>query len=182
MWKSVFPEYAVKQSFHEADLQRSDEYIITAMQSDLLTRCLFSILKSALIHCVFKKRKFINERDIEIGKALCIFPSKSAPQGAGNLLDPNEFYHIVLEHIELCVSHISRNMTDVVLEKEYKISQDTIMKLQSGIEACIRGFVQKLANSSQGGVVSFRQFEIVMGQVLGDSSYVNFDHSYVPIS
>ena len=112
---------------------------------------------------------------------MCIFPSKSAPQGAGNLLDPNEFYHIVLEHIELCVSHISKNMTDIVLEKEYKISQDTIMKLQSGIEACIRGFVQKLANSSQ-GVVSFRQFETVMGQILGDSSYVNFEHSYVPVS
>lgn len=180
MWKTVFPEYAVKQAFHEVDLQRGDEYIITAMQSDLLSRCLFSILKSALIHCVFKKRKFINERDIEIGKALCIFPSKKAPQGAGNLLDPNEFYHIVLEHIELCVSHISKNMTDATLEKEYKISQDTIMKLQSGIEACIRGFVHKLAISSQ-GVVSFRQFEAVMGQTLGDSSYVNIDHSYVPI-
>jgi hypothetical protein len=179
MWKDVFPEYAVKQSLHEVDLQRSDEYILTAMQSDLLTRCLFNVLKSALLHCISKKRKYINERDIEVGQCLCIFPFKPAPPGAGNLLDPNEFYSIVLEHIELCVNHISKNI-DIVCEKGYKISQDSIMKLQMQVEGCIRGFVQKLSNSSQGSV-SFRQFEMVMGSVLGDTSYTLCDNGYIPV-
>lgn len=173
-WKCVFPEYAVKQAFHEGHVERNDEHIISAMQSDLVTRCLFSILKPALIHCVNNKRKFINERDIDVGKSLSIFPTKPKPDNAGALLNSPEFTNIVKDHILLCCNQITKQCPDIVLEKEYKLSSDSLNKLQSEVESCIRGFVGELGNN-----VSFRQFETTMGKILGDSSYVYYDQGYV---
>lgn len=174
-WKNVFPEYAVKQAFHEGKVERNDEHIITVMQSDLVTRCLLSILRPAIIHCINNKRKFINEKDIDIGKSLSIFPSKEKPGGAGFLLDSAEFISIVKEHIVLCTNQISKQCTEFTLEKEYKLSNESMNKLQNEVESCIRGFVGELGSS-----VSFRQFEITMGKILGDSSYVYYDQGYTP--
>lgn len=180
MWKRAFPEYAVKQAFHEINLERGDEHVITAMQSDLLTRCLFSILKGAMIHCIHKKRKYINEVDIAVGKSLCIFPFRDPPKNSGALIDPNEFVDLVQEHIELCASHIKK-YTELEVDKEYKISHETLTKLQSDIESSIRGFVYKLSIQSNGNV-NFRQFEILMSNILGDPSYMHMDHNYVPVN
>lgn len=173
-WKNVFPEYAVKQAFHEGKVERSDEHIISAMQSDLVTRCLFGILKPAIIHCVNSKRKFINDKDIDIGKSLSIFPSKDKPENAGFLLDSMEFQVIVKDHIQLCCNQISKQCSDIQLETEYKLSAESMVKLQNEVESCIRGFVGELGNQ-----VSFRQFEMTMGKILGDSSYIYYDQGYV---
>lgn len=173
--KLVFPEYAVKQAFHEANLDRGDEHVITAMQSDLVTRCLFQIVKGALIHCVHNKRKFISERDIEIGKAMCVFPFKEAPPNAGALLDGNEFVNMVNQHIQMCVTHMQKHID--LKQEQYKISSETLTKLQTEVEACIRGFVHKLAMSSDS--VTFKQFENMMATVLGDPSYTQFEQGYV---
>lgn len=177
MWKNVFPEYAVKQALHESDIERGDEHIITAMQSELLSRILISILKGAIINCINCKRKYINEKDIEIGKSFCIFPSKSPPSNAGSLIDSNEFGNLVDDHIHLCIFHVEKNM-DIQLEKEYRISQESLNVLQKECESCIRGFVNKLKYHTS--VVNFRQFEVLMGNIYGDSSYATFEHGYSP--
>lgn len=174
-WKNVFPEYAVKQAFHESKVERSDEHVISVMQSDLITRCLFGILKPAIIHCINSKRKFINEKDVEVGKKLTIFPSKEKPEGAGLLLNSCEFSDIVKEHIMLCTNQIMKQCAEITLESEYKLSSDTMSKLQNEVESCIRGFVHEL-----GSTASFRQFEITMGKILGDPTYVYYDQGYVP--
>ena len=174
-WKNVFPDYAVKQAFHEAKVERSDEHVISVMQSDLVTRCVIGILRPAIIHCINNKRKFINEKDIEVGASLTIFPSKKKPEGAGFLLDVTEFVTIIKEHIHLCIIQISKQCPEIGLEKEYKLSHDTMMKLQMEVESCIRGFVAAI-----GPNVSFRQFEVTMGKILGDPSYVLYDQGYIP--
>lgn len=180
MWKNVFPEYAVKQALREAELERGDEHIITAMQSDLLTRSVLSVLKPAIIHCIHNKRKYINNADIDVGKSLSLFPSSPPPAVCGSLLDANEFYKVVQEHIVLCMTHIEKNvdMKEFNIETEYKISQETLTRLQNEIEGCIRGFIQRLAIMNTNP--NFRQFEQVMSNVLGDSSYVTSDHTYSP--
>jgi histone H3/H4 len=176
-WKNVFPDYAVKQVFYEEKVERNDEHIITVMQSDLVTRCLLSVLKPACIHCVNNKRKFINEKDIDVGRSLSIFPAKDKPENAGFLLNLNEFEIVVKEHIALCMTQVAKQCPEIQLEKEYKLSQDTMLRLQQEIEACIRGFV-----SEMGSNISFRGFEITMGKILGDSSYVYYDQGYTPFS
>ncbi len=183
MWKEVFPEYAVKQSFREQNLERNDEMIVTAMQSDLVTRCLFSLLKPAMIHCMNKKRKYINEKDIEIGKCLSIFPSQDPPENAGHLIDSYEFIKIANEHISLCGNYINENMK--IQKENYKISQDTMIKLQNEIEANIRGFVNKLSFYSKNNgnnAVNYKQFEQVMSIIYGDESYTTSHHDYIPFS
>lgn len=180
MWKAAFPEYAVKQAFHEQNLERGDEHIVGAMQSDLLSRCITSIVKPALLVCIHHKRKFVNENDIQVGKALNIFPVKNPPEKSGSLVDSREFVNIVDDHMKLCIEHITKNLNGQdLVASEYKISQETMSKLQMEVEACIRGFVDKLGSHVNGGTVSFRNFETVMGQILGDSSYVTFDQGYV---
>lgn len=174
MWKNVFPDYAVKQAFHEADLKIGDELIITAMQSDLLTRCLMSVLKGAVVHCSHKKRKFISEKDVEIGRCLSIFPTQD-PDGCGLLLDPAHFIHIVQDHLQLCMTHISK-LTGLVQETRYRLSQETMNKLQSEVEAAIRGFLARMG--LQRRIVTLRQFEITMGKILGDPTYVTSDRVY----
>lgn len=176
MWREVFPEYAVKQALHEVHLERGDEHIITAMQSDLVTRCTVSLLKGALLHCTHKKRKFISEIDIDKGRVLSVFRYKSPPSSAGPLLDGRVFTQFVTEHIKLVVNHIEKGAGDAV-EREYKISQETLAKLQSGVEGGIRGFVDELKQISE-GVVGFRQFEVAMGNVLQDPTYVSHDQIF----
>ena len=180
MWKSVFPDYAVKQSFHEFDLDRGDEHIVTAMQTDLLTRILVNVLKGALIHCIVKKRKYINEQDLEVGRSLSIFQSQDAPENAGHLLDSSVFQSVVQEHIELCRNHISKYIEDSPLEQQYKISADCLVKLQNYVESMIRGFVYKLSLSSANNVVTYKLFENMMATTLGDPSYLTHDHGFTP--
>ena len=179
MWKEVFPEYAVKQAFHEYNLERGDEQIIICMQSDLVTRCLYSILKSALIHCIHNKRKFIQEIDVNVGKSLNIFPTENPPPDSGSLLSSHAFPQIVNEHLLLCKQHIAKNC-DIQLEPEYKLSQETYYKLQLLIESCIRGFVKMLSKHTQNSPANFRHFEIVMSKLLGDPSYLNYELGYSP--
>ena len=179
MWKDVFPEYAVKQAFHEFNLERGDEQIVLSMQSDLVSRCLYSILKSALIHCLHNKRKFIQEVDIQVGLSLSIFPTHVAPSNCGSLLNSNIFPNIVNEHVLLCKHHISKNC-NIQLEPEYKLSQDTYVKLQLLVESCIRGFVHLLIKQTNRQPANFRHFEIVMSKILGDPSYMNFELGYSP--
>jgi len=176
----VFPEYAVKQAFHEFNLDRGDEHIVTAMQTDLLTRIILNITKSSLIHCIIKKRKYINDQDLEVGKSLSFFQSQDAPQDAGHLLDSSIFHNIVQEHIELCRSHISKYMEDHTLEKQYKISAECLAKLQSYTESMIRGFVYKLSLSAGNGIVTYKLFESVMASTLGDPSYLTHDSGFTP--
>ena len=181
LWKQVFPDYAVKQAFHEANLDRGDEHVITAMQADLLTRCIFNLLKGALIHCISKKRKYISERDIDVGVSLSIFPSKECPTGAGPLLNAQELHTLIQEHIILCTHHLAKNMADSSIEKEYKMSHETFSKLQQELEANIRGFVYKLSLNANGST-NLRQFENLMGSILGDASHTSYDHIYSPYS
>jgi histone H3/H4 len=178
IWKDVFPEYAVKQAFHEENLERSDEHIITAMQSDLLSRCLYSILKNALVHCTHKKRKFVSTEDIEIGKQLCIFPSKIKPAEAGSLLDSAYFQHIVHDHINLFTQQFLKQCSDVQIN-EYKLSAESYKKLQEEVEGCIRGFVNEMRNRSLNGTISFKQFESTMSKIIGDPTYIIYDQGYV---
>jgi len=179
MWKNVFPEYAVKQAFHEYDLDRGDEHIVTAMQTDLLTRILFNIIKGSLIHCVIKKRKYINEQDLEVGKSISLFQTQDAPKNAGHLLDSSVFYKVVNEHIELCKNHISKYIDDYTLEQQYKISAECLTKLQTFVESMIRGFVYKLSLSAN-GVVNYKLFENVMANTFGDPSYLTHDNGFTP--
>lgn len=173
MWKQVFPEYAVKQVFNEFNVEREDELVISAMQSDLLSRCLVSLLKPALLHCIHNKRKFINEADLNIGKILNIFPYKDAP--VGSLIDAREFVCIVEDHIQLCVEHIRKSIPTLVV-CDYKMSQETMMILQLHVESCIRGFVYYVGGES--GSATYRSFETAMANILGDSSYCSFDQGY----
>jgi histone H3/H4 len=175
-WKNVFPDYAVKQAFYENNVERSDEHIISVMQSDLISRCLLSILKPAFILCVNNKRKFINERDIDVGKSLCIFPFQRKPVDAGHLLNAGEFGYVVKEHVDLLKQQITKQCPEIQFEKEYKMSSDTLNKLQDEVESCIRGFVQELGSN-----VSFKHFEITMAKILGDDSYVYDNQGYIPV-
>lgn len=178
MWNKVFPDYAVKQCFHEQDVDRGDENIIVSMQSDLVSRILFSILKGALINCINKKRKFINERDIEIGVALCIFPFEKGPFDAGNLLDIKEFPDFVNQHIKLCFSSFDKLLTDDRQDLTFRVSQDTVTKLQRETEGCIRGFVKKMAMTAGGNVINYRHFDTAMSHTLADPSYMQLDQSF----
>ena len=188
MWKTVFTEHKIKEIFDEVNLKRGDEHITTAIQSDLVSRILCSVLKGAIIHCISGKRKYINEHDIEIGKCLSIFSMKDIkdvketkePRRSG-LLDVNSFNHVVEEHVKLLVAHMRKNFPEVSLEKEYKISNETLGILRLDVESQMRGFIMILAARTSGnGCVSFRQFESVMGEVLGDASYESFDAGYSP--
>lgn len=175
-WK-VFPEYAVKQVFHENDIKRNDEHIIGLMQSDLVSRCVHCILKPALIRCISNKRKFINEKDITVGTSLSIFPKKEKPAKAGALLKEIEFQKTIREHIALCLSIISKQCSELAIENEYKISNDTMVVLQLAVESCIRGFVDKLGMNA-----SYKQFEIVMSEIMGDPSYIYSDQEFIPLN
>lgn len=180
-WKSVFPEYAVKQAFHEANLERNDELIISAMQASLVTRCLYSILKPAMLNCVHNKRKLINADDLDLARALTMFPMRCKPADAGLLLDSIEFKHMVQEHLRFLTSYLTRSCAGANFEGDYKLSQEMIFKLQDLTEECIRGFVH-LLEAHGTGQVSFRMFETTMADVLGDPSYINFDQGYVAAS
>ena len=176
-WKVAFPEYAVKQAFHEMDIDRGDEHIITAMQSDLLPRTINCVLKGAIIHCIANKRKFMNEKDIEIGRSTTIFPAKDPPESAGQILDIKEFPKLIEDHTKLCCKIINKNIGSE--ECEIKISNETLIILQNLVESNIRGFVHKLAEYVKNSPANLKNFETVMGKVLGDSSYVGYDEGYI---
>ena len=178
IWKEVFPDYAVKQAFHESDLERGDEQVVLAMQSDLITRILTNLLKPALLHCAHNRRKFINEKDIAVAKSICIFEYKEKPERAGYLLNMHEFSMMVFEHISMLVYYLQKHMDDLQFEKEYKISNETMMYLQQTVEGCIRGFVSYMGSTSNR--VTFRLFENTMGKIFKDPSYVICDQTYIP--
>jgi hypothetical protein len=177
----VFPDYAVKQVFYEQNLERSDELVINGMQSQLLTRSLCSILKPSLLSCLHNKRIYINENDIEKGVILSLYPYIEGPANAGHVLESVEFIKFVYEHLQLLLTHIQKN-SPLEVKKEFKLSQETLTRLQKYCEGIIRGFVQKMSQSCTNNTVSYRRFEQTMGEVMGDPYYITSDHVYTPFT
>ena len=175
--QQVFPDFAIKQTFHEAELERSDDAIISSMQNELVTRCLTSVLKGAIVSCTLAKRKYISDKDIKYGLSTTIWPvsSQKAEDVGGYILDTRAFGKFCSIHIDHIIELMQKHGVDV---SDIKISSETILSLQVAVERLIRGFVQRLQQAGKKNrCYGFRLFDEVMRQTTGDMLH---DASYVP--
>lgn len=147
----------MKQSLHEFGMERDDEQVICVMQTELLSRCIMSVLKGAIHRCFLKKRKFINVDDVRFGAKMSLFPfAKMHHDGLTSdeesfdqdcaLLDYKKFSKIANEHIDFYTQWISQGVEAEDLQ--CKIGSEAIDILQFETEGRIRGFVKRVKEKS----------------------------------
>lgn len=166
--EQVFPDFAVKQAMRECEIEREDDIIISSIQSDLLTRCVNSIIKGAVVSCVHNKRKYINERDIAYALSATTFPVSSVESTkVGYLLDTRQLGMMCQMHISLIQDMMQRGGIEVT---DIKISADVLLLLQEGVERLLRGFFCVFKTEGKGRSYGYRLFDQTMSQLVGDPS------------
>lgn len=176
----VFPDYAVKQAFHDAEIERADDAIVCSMQNELVTRCLTSILKGAVISCNISKHKYLSRQDIEYGTRTSLFPfsTRSSKDVGGYLLDTRAFGTMCVAHIDLLLEMLQRHGIEA---SPIKISADVLLILQECVERLMRGFIDLMVHEGgESRLYGFRLFDAVMRKVTGDRG-VEHDVGFAPV-
>ena len=175
---TVFPDFAVKQAFRELNIERDDDAIITMIQNELLTRCITMLLKTAIMHCVHAKRKYIAAADIEVALELCSIPRSAVlSKDTGYLLDMRQFGSMCTQHIDLIVDALVRFGVQV---ESVKISADTLILFQESVEQLIRGFLEFYADQGHASrKYDYRLFDRCMAELIGESCERTASHRSV---
>jgi histone H3/H4 len=176
-YKSVFPSHSVKKVFQEEKVDRTDDMVIDAIQSILVSQCITLLLKPAILSCVNSGRKYIQERDIDISVTVCPFPAKDKPKDAGSLFNMAAFERMVLSHMKFIFDYISRMGIDI--DKTIKLSTENVVYLQRNIEKLIRGFVHEMKKN--GSVLTYNVFMMTMVDLTGDESIASLNHTFTPV-
>ena len=165
---NVFPDFAVKQAFEEVGIERDDDIVISAIQTDLVSRSMIIVLKGAIVSCVMAKRKYMNQQDIVYALNSCVIPvSKRESSNLGYLLDTRQFGNMCSTHIDFIWSTMARQGVELP-EASVKISNENLVHLQQTVEAVIRGFMELF--SRRGQVYGYRLFEQCLCEVFGEST------------
>lgn len=165
---SVFPDFAVKQAFEEVGIQRDDDAVISALQTDLVSRAIVSILKGAIVSCVMAKRKYVNRADIEYARKSCVLPiSRRESSTLGYLLDTRQFGNMCSAHVDFIWGTMARHGIELPSEN-VKISNENLVHLQQSVESVIRGFIELFAQ--RGTVYGYRLFDQCLCEVFGEST------------
>lgn len=165
---SVFPGFAVKQAFEEVGIERDDDVVISAIQTDLVSRAIVIILKGAIVSCVIAKRKYMNQTDIDYALNSCTCPVSSRESATlGYLLDMRQFGHMCSAHIEFIWSTMARHGIELP-SNTVKISNENLVHLQQSVEALLRGFFEKFAK--RGTVYGYRLFDQCLCDVFGENT------------
>lgn len=183
MWKKAFPEFAVKQTLNEFKLQRGDEIIVSQIQTQLLPRCLYDILKSSCIHAHLQKRKFLKEDDFAHAKRMTIFPLQNPPaEATGPILEQKNTFILCEEMLQLVNKYIEKwgQEGDPLFECKVKLSQSQIVILHHLLESCIRGFLYRLSKQSKSSIVNHKHFDATMSFIMGDWSMSLNDDIFNP--
>lgn len=183
MWKKAFPEFAVKMVLNEYKLERGDEIIVSQIQTQLLPRCIFDILKSSCIHANLQKRKFIKEEDLMHAKRMTIFPlSNPPPEATGPILDQKNTFILCEEMMDLINKYIEKwgQESDSGFQSTIKVSQSQIVILHNLLESCIRGFFYRLSRQSKSSNVNQKHFDATMCLIMGDWSMSLNDDIFHP--
>lgn len=183
MWKKAFPEFAVKQTLNEFKLQRGDEIVVSQIQTQLLPRCMFDILKSSCIHAHLHKRKFLKEDDFMHAKRMIIFPLHNPPaEASGPILDQKNTFHLCEEMMQLINKYIEKwgQESDPEFEFKMKLSQSQIVILHNLLESSIRGFIHRLSKQSKSLIVNHKHFDSTMSFIMGDWSMSLNDDIFQP--
>ena len=140
MHDKVFPEHAVKQALAELDIDRSDDGILTVMQCDLTTLCLTTVLRGAMVSCLLRKRKFLNDADISYALCSCTLPvSSRSSRDIGFLLDSRYFGALCAQHCKLLAKVLEPEFAMMKQVAEVKISAETQVLVQRAVERVVRG-------------------------------------------
>lgn len=183
MWKKAFPEFAVKQTLNEFKLQRGDEIVVSQIQTQLLPRCIYDILKSSCIHAFLQKRKFLKEDDFVYAKNKTIFPLHNPPaEATGPILDQKNTFHLCEEMLQLVNKYIEKwgQESDPEFECKIKLSQSQIVILHNLLESCIRGFLYRLSKQSKSCIINNKHFDATMSLIMGDWSMSLNDDIFNP--
>jgi len=164
---NVFPGFAIKQAFDEVGIERDDDIIISAIQTDLVSRVIVAILKGAIVSCVMAKRKYMNQADINYALNSGVLPvSKRESSSLGYLLDTRQFGHMCSTHIDFIWNTMARHGIELP-NTIVKISNENLVHLQQSVEALIRGFIELFAQ--RGHVYGYRLFDQCLCEVFGES-------------
>ena len=163
MTENAFPEYCVKQVLSEYSLERGDEHIINMFQNELLPRILMELLKGCVSSAIVKKRKNINESDIENALMLSHFKA-TANVSKNRIIDSKYFADLVYVCMDCHKSTLQKN--NIIVNDMPKFSTASLSTLQRVCESCIRTFVQKMRPYYQ-NFVNKTSFEIIMSSILG---------------
>lgn len=166
----VFPDYAVKQAFRELDIERDDDRVIVAIQTDLITRCIVTLLKSAMVQCINGKRKYISAGDIEGALSVCRMP-RSAVQSRdkGYLLDTRHLGTMFTQHLDMLANLLHRFDADGAAAPSLKISAETMIIAQEAVEQLVRGFMIYYAHEGRAtNIYDHRLFDRCMAKLSGE--------------
>lgn len=167
----MFPDFAVKQAMREVEMEREDDALISSVQSDLLTRCIYAILKGAVVSCAHNRRRYINERDIEYALCTTVYPmSPVRSSQVGYLLDTRQLGIACQLHLSLVSEMMTRCGIDV---GEVKVSSETLLLVQEAVEKLIRGFFVEFKKEWAGNTYGYRLFDQTMCRLSGDSPSVH---------
>lgn len=162
----VFPDYSVKQAMREFDIDRDDDTILSAIQSDLTCRCLVFVLRGAMVSCTLHKRKYINDKDIEYALMTAPFPrSNKSSREIGYLLDTRYFGPMCTSIIDILTEMMFKHELDC---PGMKISAEVLISVQEATECLVRGFFEVFAVHTQKRQCTYRLFDAFLLQLLGE--------------
>lgn len=170
MQAEVFPSYAARMALAEVELERDDDRVISAMQDDLLTRCLCQVLRGAAVRCAAHRRKYLSKQDVEYALATTAFAvsTTGSVQQGRYLLDAQVFE-------KFCESHLSLVATVIVGEATLRVSKAVLVVVQEATERLIRGFLERVREAVVGQNVSFRAIDRQLTMCAGGVSEEAFE-------
>lgn len=170
---NVFPDKAVKMAFVEVGFERGDDVIVNLVRSKLPTICVMEILRQAIVSCLLHGRKFVHITDIEFAERTSSFPMYDKLD-ENKILEPQYFGAFCNAHIRILSNYYDGVYTSDA--PEIKMSQETLLRMQSCTEAMIRGFLRYFAKralahnkktSNYETVNTYRLFDVCLDEFLG---------------
>jgi hypothetical protein len=155
----VFPDYAVKQAFQIAGMERGDDIIVNMVQNHLLTLCVTELLRAAFVPSMLSGRKFIHASDIQYALDVSTIPvwNRAPLSVCDSILNEAYFGDFCNEHIRLLTrhhasmrNHSRREDDDTFKPPPEKMSQETMKHMQCATERLICGFLDYFAQSVRG--------------------------------
>lgn len=170
---NIFPDFAVKQLFHEYHVEREDDLVLALVQNDLLVRCINDVLKGALVSAMHSKHKYISQKDIAYGAQTSTLPFAEG-HADGFLLDTRKFGNYCAEHVLMLTQMLSRSGVETL---DVKLSSEMLLTLQECVEGFVRGLMAHVVCKSGRPRIGYRHMDACLGEFFGGG---DVDGTFVP--
>lgn len=175
-WKKACSENCIRGICSECNVDIGDENVCNIIQSDLLSRIIWSLIRGSISSAVLNRRKIISDRDLSFGSSCSYFPSSKCEKKY-MIIAP--FTQIVNDHLNFYLSMLEK-VYNIPIEVRPRFSGESLLKLQSEVENRLKGFIIFVKSSTLSNKIMIKHVEIATARIFGDESYIQHFEQYCP--